>query len=535
MEPPPPPPPPHGDHPRPPPQHPGSGLPPGNYDIFVIPPHASGAGFLYLPSLQPHMNSFIAGCACTFVVIYIYNVSTPLLRELYGLAVGKSGGLGMVGLVLAVGVGAWAFGKTQAESKASGKTDGGAAGGGNAGASGGYQRQSHYAGGPPPTSGYQAPPPPQPETHAPPPPPPPQPEPQPQPKARPASASGWEKAREETRKREEERKRAEELKKRREEVQKAREEAERAAKAKAEQEKWEQTRAREKEKREREARERINKERLEREKIKLDAAKEAREKDAREREAREKVARDKAEWEKKRQAEKDKLPTASVRSTPTKPPITPSNKYERPTAKSAAGTEEAHSYRPYDSPTKPSTYKSTAASSISGLSESSYAPSHSTARTTPPPSQRGPYSTSDPHKIQIKAVYLFSDKSPLRPISQLVSGQGPVTDGLVLNIETEGLFIDDDVRDVAQREWDVKAWSLKLVEEGSGKNGLHLFRACSRDVDNKKYFFVLDQSEAWKVTAGVARLRKGSQVRSLGFNTIKEKEVKEVLNLVGWL
>lgn len=471
------------------------------------------------------MNSFIAGCACTFVVIYIYNTATPLLRELYGLAVGNGGGLGMVGLVLAVGVGAWAFGKTQAESKAGAKPGGGP-GAGGAGASGWYQQRS--AGGPPP-SGYQAPPP-QPETHAPPPPP----QPEPQPKTRPASASGWEKAREETRKREEERKRAEELKKRREEAQKAREEAERLAKVKAEQEKWEQTRAREKEKREREARERINKERLEREKIKLDQAKEAREKDAREREARETVARDKAEWEKKRQAEKDK-PTASVRSSPTKP-TTPSGKYERPSAKSAAGTEEAHSYRPYDTPPKQaSTYKSTAASSISGLSESSYAPSHSTARTTPPPSQRGPYSTSDPHKIQIKAVYLFSDKSPLRPISQLVSGQGPVTDGLVLNIETEGLFIDDDVRDVAQREWDVKAWSLKLVEEGSGKNGFHLFRACSRDVDNKKYFFVLDQSEAWKVTAGVARLRKGSQVRSLGYNTIKEKEVKEVLNLVGWL
>lgn len=469
------------------------------------------------------MNSFLAGCACTFVVVYIYNISTPLFRELYGLAVGNGGGLGMVGLILAVGVGAWAFGKMQAESKTGAKFGGEGPGGGAAGANGRYQQQGHYAGGPPP-SGYQAPPP-QPGAHAPPPP---QPESQSYSKAPPPSSSGWEKAREETRKREEERKRAEELKKRREEIQKAREEAERAAKIKAEQEKWEQQRAREKEKREREARERINKERLEREKVKLEQAKEAREKDAREREAREKVARDKVEWEKKRQAEKDKP------ATPTKPNLTPSGKYERPSAKSAAGTEEAHSYRPYDTPKKASTYN-TAASSISGLSESSYAPSHSTARTTPPPSHRGPYSTSDPHKIQIKAVYLFSDKSPLRPISQLVSGQGPVTDGLVLNIETEGLFIDDDVRDVAQREWDVKAWSLKLVEEGSGKNGLHLFRACSRDVDNKKYFFILDQSEAWKVTAGVARLRKGSQVRSLGFNTIKEKDVKEVLNLVGWL
>jgi hypothetical protein len=284
------------------------------------------------------------------------------------------------------------------------------------------------------------------------------------------------------------------LKKKRDEAQKIREEAERAAKAKAEIEKWEQARAREKENREREARERIAKERLERDKA------------------------------------------GSARSSPTKP--SPASKYEKPTAKSQMGTEDAHSYRPYDTPKKPpvykaSTYKSSA-SSVSGLSESSYAPSQSTARTTPPPSHRGPYSTTDPNKIQIKAVYLFSDKSPLRPISQLISGQGPVTDGLILHIETEGLFIDDDVREVPQREWDVKAWSLKLVEDGSAKNGLHLFRASSRDVDNKKYFFVLDESESWKVTAGVARLRKGSQVRSLNFSTIKETEVKAVLGTLGW-
>ena len=45
-----------------------------------------------------------------------------------------------------------------------------------------------------------------------------------------------------------------------------------------------------------------------------------------------------------------------------------------------------------------------------------------------------------------------------------MSGVGSVTDGLILRITTEGLFIDDDVRGVPQREWDVKAWTLKLVE-----------------------------------------------------------------------
>jgi hypothetical protein len=39
-----------------------------------------------------------------------------------------------------------------------------------------------------------------------------------------------------------------------------------------------------------------------------------------------------------------------------------------------------------------------------------------------------------------------------------------VTDGLILKIQSEGLFIDDDVRGIPQREWDVKAWTLKQIE-----------------------------------------------------------------------
>ncbi|TKA36461.1 hypothetical protein B0A49_14001, partial [Cryomyces minteri] len=61
--PPPPPPPPHGDNAKP------SGLPNGNYDIFIIPPHSSGSGFLYLPSLQTHRNSFLAGVAATLLAV----------------------------------------------------------------------------------------------------------------------------------------------------------------------------------------------------------------------------------------------------------------------------------------------------------------------------------------------------------------------------------------------------------------------------------------------------------------------------------
>ena len=77
---------------------------------------------------------------------------------------------------------------------------------------------------------------------------------------------------------------------------------------------------------------------------------------------------------------------------------------------------------------------------------------------------RGAYSTKDPDKIVLKAVYAFNNAFMKTPTSQLVSGTGSVTDGLILRITTEGLFIDDDVRGVPQREWDVKAWTMKLVE-----------------------------------------------------------------------
>ena len=97
-------------------------------------------------------------------------------------------------------------------------------------------------------------------------------------------------------------------------------------------------------------------------------------------------------------------------------------------------------------------------------SESSYAASQSTARTTPPPANREPYQTKDPDKIVIKAVYSFNNAFQNTPIVSLVPGEGKVTDGLVLRITTEGLFIDDDVRHMPQREWDIKAWGLRLVE-----------------------------------------------------------------------
>jgi hypothetical protein len=254
---------------------------------------------------------------------------------------------------------------------------------------------------------------------------------------------------------------------------------------------------RERDAREREAREKLAREKAEREaREKLareKAEKEAREKLAREkaeREAREKLAREKAEREArearlkeaklKAEREEESKPKGSIyafsavgektnpwpQGQPASPaarsqPPSPTKKPPAPTVNTYLGTDEdAYSYRPYDKPKKPMHKKSHS----SLYSESSYAASHSTSRTTPPPSNRGPYSTKDPDKIVIKAVYSFNNAFLKTPTSQLVSGVGSVTDGLILRITTEGLFIDDDVRGVPQREWDVKAWTMKLVE-----------------------------------------------------------------------
>ncbi|KAJ4374576.1 hypothetical protein N0V86_007445 [Didymella sp. IMI 355093] len=215
------------------------------------------------------------------------------------------------------------------------------------------------------------------------------------------------------------------------------------------------------------------------------------------------------------------IPSPSVTSThssPIKATVSPKKNYEKPTAKSYFGTEA----------------RSSASRShvSSAYSESSYAESISTARTTPPPSQRGPYSTADPNKIIIKAVYLFNDLFP-KPVAQLVASVGKVTDGLVLKIQSEGLFIDDDVRSIPQREWDVKAWTLKLVETGTQPSkGLHILRASVRDTDGKKYVFLIDESESWKLALGLQRLRKGSQVRSLQNSQMAPNDVIRLLNTV---
>lgn len=339
--------------------------------------------------------------------------------------------------------------------------------------------------------------------------------------------------------------------------------------------------------------------------------------EARERREKERELRDKARSTQPNVTNNEKLRPASpgARKTGDPRPVSPSprkpdnprlaspiRKHEPPTAKTVTEAD-THSFRPYDKSKRTAHPETTASSSI--YSESSYAPSFSTSRTTPPPSKRGTYRSKDPDKIVLKAVYAFTNAFLKHPVAQLVSGVGSVTDGLILRITTEGLFIDDDVRGVPQREWDVKAWTLKLVEvwcphlhvsgassgstpvarssgffgrkggtkvisneesetflssflavckptgmvashEGDRSNtsdalqtgesqGLHILRASIRDQEGKRYVFVLQQEEGWKVAVGLQRLRHGTQVRALGLSGMAPNETKGILENMGWV
>lgn len=586
----PPPPPPHGETPR------SGGLPPGKYDIFVIPEHSAGSGFLYLPSLQPNVNSFAAGFASALILVAVFQSMAPAFRAWWESFNGL-GNMGITLLLAGVGFGAWALGRTQTDGSpnAGPKANGSHPGGGPGGW--GSQTGATPNGTPPPQPGaapngsqkpqssWQRPPP---QTGA-------------GGTKRPEAAKGaWEKARDEMRKKEEERKAKEADQKRREEL------AKRLAELRAKEAKERADREKEKERKDKEA-----------------AAKKAT--DAKTAEEKARAARVGSSYaysgvgEKMNMWPNGRPPPPNSPATPKGPP-SPGKRPPAPTARTYISTdEEAYSYRPYDQPRR----HQRRPSGGSMHSDASWAPSHTTARTSPPPSVRGPYTTKDPDKIVIQAVYLFMNQYSKTPASQLISGAGSVTDGLILRITTEGLFIDDDVRGVPQREWDVKAWTLKLVEvwcpphcllSASASNqhshsnnnksanllykmatgrarhadkdaskpatgeeadayladmlkackdccrlghcdqklsntniptsagqtgewkakGLHVLRATVRDQDGKRYLFVIDETENWKVGAGLQRLRKGTQVRQLGLCSMTPSEARGALDTLGW-
>ncbi|EEP77204.1 conserved hypothetical protein [Uncinocarpus reesii 1704] len=294
--------------------------------------------------------------------------------------------------------------------------------------------------------------------------------------------SDWERAREEMRRKEEIRRKMEEFRKKRaEDERRKQEEQERIAREEQQQRdkeareknfrEWKEKRA--KERAEKEAAEKEAAEKAAKEKARQEAAARfaaAREAAAAKRAA-EKAAAEKLAAEKEAQqaakaaaAEKEAAARAASRpqsvQTPKAEPKAPSTPRAPHASAKTTTDDDAYSFRPYDRP-RPGVNKQSSASSV--FSESTYA-SQTTARTTPPPSRRGPYSTKNPDKVVIHGVYSFNNAFMRTPIAQLVSGQGVVTDGLILRITTEGMFVDDDVRGVAQREWDIKAWTMKLVE-----------------------------------------------------------------------
>lgn len=67
------------------------------------------------------------------------------------------------------------------------------------------------------------------------------------------------------------------------------------------------------------------------------------------------------------------------------------------------------------------------------------------------------------------------------------------------------------------------------------QRGLHILRANFHDYDGKKYVFVLDESEGWKVAIGLQRLRRGTQIRTLGVASMAVDECRSLLEDLGYV
>jgi hypothetical protein len=255
-------------------------------------------------------------------------------------------------------------------------------------------------------------------------------------------------------------------------------------------------RAREKEQREREERERLARERMAN-----SASKEAAERDARLKAAQEraeKIRSERAASEKaaSERAKSERAPptfgvgerTNPYSSTPPAPkstigvshspkkdgdPPSPQKPYHYPTAQSYTGTATEHAFRPYDPAPQPPKHQRSTGSMYSGTYSSASDASESTA---PSSYDKGPYTTNDETKIVIRGAYKFSDSFP-KPVAVVRPGESGITDGLVMRMDTAGVFLDDDKKREALRQWDIKTWTMKSVEVCSSLS--YLFPDCS--------------------------------------------------------
>ncbi|RPB23902.1 hypothetical protein L211DRAFT_229277 [Terfezia boudieri ATCC MYA-4762] len=81
--------------------------------------------------------------------------------------------------------------------------------------------------------------------------------------------------------------------------------------------------------------------------------------------------------------------------------------------------------------------------------------------TTITPSGRKIYISLHPDKASLRAVAAFHKAVAIAKLRPNYAG---LSEGLILRISHDGLFIDDDVRGVHQKEWDIKVSMLKSVE-----------------------------------------------------------------------
>lgn len=73
-----------------------------------------------------------------------------------------------------------------------------------------------------------------------------------------------------------------------------------------------------------------------------------------------------------------------------------------------------------------------------------------------------------------------------------------------------------------------------MPNQSGESKGLHVLRASIRDQDGKRFVFVLQEEEGWKVAVGLQRLRRGTQVRALGVSGMAVNETKGILENMGW-
>jgi hypothetical protein len=76
---------------------------------------------------------------------------------------------------------------------------------------------------------------------------------------------------------------------------------------------------------------------------------------------------------------------------------------------------------------------------------------------------------------------------------------------------------------------------MKLTGQTAEFQGIHVVRASIRDQEGKRYVFVVQEEDGWKVAVGLQRLKRGTQVRAMGVSGLPMNECKAILQNMGWV